>query len=563
MDAPARTSERTKNASQRNRMWFRKTVPAAIGGMDSPGSRFIASLKSRKRTDPSHLQRTLLQFNALDPDAQPAELARHYLRWEQEQAEAGWIVAQIRADARKRLEEQFPSLLKDKPFALIFARERPQERMLCQMYLSQTLRHAMTVIGPNGDFLLPVTEWVESLPDAKAPVPFDIRPAVPARNSELITLLYRLSRELYLKCEEKIGEQRACACFERVFNEMEHQYRPLETFGMVINLLPPVLLDSSRLDRLSRSEIQKMLMRNLDDVAIVNNLLRQQNADLDAAHRELEIAHAGLERRVSERTGELQALAEQLRNAKDHAELADRTKSEFLANMSHELRTPLNAIMGFSEVIKDALFGPLDGRYREYAADIHNSGVHLLAVINDILDLSKLEAGKFELREDTLPLDKLMVSSMEMVELRARTNHIQLARDVAPSLPALQADPLRMRQILINLLSNAVKFTPEGGKVTLSARLDDNGDLLLEVVDTGIGMRPSDIAIALEPFRQISSQLNRSYEGTGLGLPLVKRLTELHGGTLMLRSAPNAGTTATVRLPSSRLVQPVETRAAS
>ena len=139
-------------------------------------------------------------------------------------------------------------------------------------------------------------------------------------------------------------------------------------------------------------------------------------------------------------------MAEQLRTAKDHAELADRTKSEFLANMSHELRTPLNAIMGFSEVIKDALFGPLDGRYREYAADIHNSGVHLLAVIKDILDLSKLEAGQFELREDKLPLEKLIAGSVEMVELRARSNHIELVRDIAPNLPLLYADPLRMRR---------------------------------------------------------------------------------------------------------------------
>jgi signal transduction histidine kinase len=323
---------------------------------------------------------------------------------------------------------------------------------------------------------------------------------------------------------------------------------------VIFNLLPPSLIDSGKLDKLSRSEIQKMLMRNLEDAAKVNHILREQNEKLDAVHRDLEIAHAGLERRVAERTVELQAVNEQLRNAKDHAEMADRTKSEFLANMSHELRMPLNAIMGFSEVIKDAMFGPLDQRYRDYAHDIHNSGAHLLAVINDILDLSKLESGKFELFEEVHSVTSLLESCIEMIDLRARNGQISLELDVDKDLPMLSVDALRFRQILINLLSNAVKFTPEGGSVKVTARQEADNGLLVEVVDTGIGMKQSDVARALEPFRQISNQLNRKHEGTGLGLPLVKRLVEMHGGRFVLTSEPDLGTTASVHLPASRMV---------
>jgi signal transduction histidine kinase len=294
----------------------------------------------------------------------------------------------------------------------------------------------------------------------------------------------------------------------------------------------------------------------------VNQELTEQNAALEIVRRDLELARTELEKRVAERTETLQLVNEQLSSAKDRAEHADGAKSEFLANMSHELRTPLNAIMGFSETIKEALFGPVDQRYREYASDIHRSGAHLLDVINDILDLSKLEAGKFELREERTSVDALISESMEMLEFRARNGGVALESAIAAQLPPLYADPLRMRQILINLLSNAVKFTLEGGKVTISARRHGDGGLLFEVSDTGIGMKPDDVSRALEPFRQIDSQLNRKHEGTGLGLPLVTRLAELHGGTFAIVSALGIGTTATVYMPPSRLVEPERSLAA-
>ncbi len=267
----------------------------------------------------------------------------------------------------------------------------------------------------------------------------------------------------------------------------------------------------------------------------------------DARRREsdLEDARARLERQ----TVELAATEEKL-NA------ANAAKSLFLANMSHELRTPLNAILGFSEIMRDALVGPLPAKYQNYARDIHASGTYLLRLINDVLDTSKIEVGQLRLQEEPIDLAGLLKECERLVADKAAEAGIQLSRALPPDLPALLADRLRIKQIVLNLLSNAIKFTPPAGEVSVAVVRPAGGGLGLCISDTGIGMRPEDIPLALEPFRQLDNSFTRRYEGTGLGLPLAKALVELHGGRLVLESAPQKGTRVTAWLPASRIIEP-------
>jgi signal transduction histidine kinase len=231
------------------------------------------------------------------------------------------------------------------------------------------------------------------------------------------------------------------------------------------------------------------------------------------------------------------------------AQAASEAKTMFLATMSHELRTPLNAIIGFSEIMKGQMLGPLENEaYKGYVADIHRSGTDLLKLINDILDIARLEGGHIELRPQRLAPGEIAESCLRSVAGRARREGISLVHDLPSGLPAVLADELRLKQVLLNLLTNAIKFTPVGGTVDLSLA-EGNGMLSFRVADTGIGMKPEDIPKVLDPFVQLADQMTRDHDGAGLGLPLTKSLVELHGGRLEIQSQPGRGTVATALFP--------------
>jgi len=259
---------------------------------------------------------------------------------------------------------------------------------------------------------------------------------------------------------------------------------------------------------------------------------------------------------------ERKRLDENLRLALLRASEASMAKSTFLANMSHELRTPLNAILGFSDLMLNQLLGPLGNpRYREYLGDIHSSGIQLLALIDDLLDLSRVDAGQANLIERDVSLRDVIADACRMVELQAKKSNVNVVITLPTDLPDIRGDERRIKQIVLNLLTNAIKFTPEAGTVTVSAEKSVKG-LRLEVRDTGIGIAKVDLPKVLERFGQIDNKLSRKHKGTGLGLPLVKEFIELHGGSLNIESEVGVGTAVSVEFPEMRIVKASSSQAA-
>ena len=285
-------------------------------------------------------------------------------------------------------------------------------------------------------------------------------------------------------------------------------------------------------------------------------LILREQADSRAALRHLRGQVQLLGETLESSTTRHLEITRQLYKAKEAADLANRTKSEFLANMSHELRTPLNAILGFSEIIKDEMFGGIAvPQYVEYARDIHLCGAHLLDIINDILDLSKIEAGRFELHEEEICLGDIFGPVYQLIKGRAEEKGHEVSIQISDDFPRIVGDKRALKQVFLNLLSNAVKFMAEPGKIVVTARLAEDG-VEISVADKGIGIAPEDMEKVLLPFGQVDSPLARDHQGTGLGLPLVQAMVQLHGGRLVIDSTIGEGTTVTIVLPKKRLLFP-------
>jgi len=313
-----------------------------------------------------------------------------------------------------------------------------------------------------------------------------------------------------------------------------------------------------------RQSLTRLTERNAE---LIWNLQDVRTARLDAekSRDQLNLLNRHLEERINMRTRELtrelnrhELTESRLRKSKHKIEAANHAKSEFLANMSHELRTPLNAIIGFSNMLRTEVFGPLtNDKQREYVNDILFSGEHLLELINDILDVSALEAHKLKLHTTVFSITDTIDTVWRMVDARAQTKNITLHQNISNDLDLIRADERRVTQIMLNLLTNAIKFTPSGGDVALEARLDEDKSILFRVSDTGIGMSEEDMITAFTQFGQIDSTFSRTEEGTGLGLPLTKGLVELHGGRITLDSKKGQGTSVTVHFPPKCSVKKV------
>ncbi|HEX6121209.1 MAG TPA: ATP-binding protein, partial [Dongiaceae bacterium] len=380
-----------------------------------------------------------------------------------------------------------------------------------------------------------------------------------ARNETLLRHAHRLSRVGYWVWEPRDLEQSPDRGWLHVSTELgdilgvKPEEVPLEETDLVRKFAHPGDLAQAM------AGVEDFVKRAADRYSVQ---FRAVLADRSIAHLHMEAERLrDPQGRILYAIGVVQDVTEQrereieLLTAKRTAEIASRTKTQFLANMSHELRTPLNAVIGFSQLIRDQAFGQIAERYVNYAGDINSSGKLLLALINDILDMSRIEAGQHKLMEEVISVDSAISDCVRMVTSKAADGGVRLIVENKGPLPAVRADERALKQVLLNILSNAVKFTPQGGSVTVAGEAMAGGTLDIRISDSGIGIAEEVIKDLFLPFRQADASISRRFGGSGLGLAISKKLMELHGGEIAVESHPGRGTRVTLRLPPERVVE--------